>query len=197
MEVALSESDIGKVEAGQKATVTINAASGEEVGAHVSSIGVLSSTSSTGTSSAVSYPVVVTLDQNADGVRAGMSATADIITAQASGITVPNQALRGSTVTVDRNGKRSSQRVQTGVVGDSSTQVVSGLNVGDRVVITSTSAVAGSAAAGQAAGRTGAGGIGGGLGGAGGGFGGGGGGFGGGGGGLGGGAAGGGFRRGG
>ena len=52
---------------------------------------------------------------------------------------VPSQALRGSTVTVERGGARSTQRVQTGVVGDSMTQVVSGLEEGDTVVVTSTS----------------------------------------------------------
>jgi multidrug efflux pump subunit AcrA (membrane-fusion protein) len=167
MEVALSESDIGKVKKGQKATVTINAASGEEVAAHVSSIGVLSSSSDDSSqgssSSAVSYPVVVTLDQTTDGVRAGMSATADIVTSQASGIVVPNQALRGSTVTLVAGGERTTQRVETGVVGDSTTQVVSGLRAGDRVVITSSSALAGGAASGAGGqqGRFGGGGLGG------------------------------------
>jgi hypothetical protein len=74
-----------------------------------------------------------------------MSATADIVTSQASGIVVPNQALRGSTVTLVAGGERTTQRVQTGVVGDRTTQVVSGLQTGDRVVITSTSAAVGSA----------------------------------------------------
>ena len=68
-----------------------------------------------------------------------MSATADIVVARATGLVVPSQALRGSTVTVERDGQRSTQRVQTGVVGDSTTQVVSGLNAGDKVVVTSTS----------------------------------------------------------
>jgi multidrug efflux pump subunit AcrA (membrane-fusion protein) len=171
LQVALSESDIGKVEVGQKATVTINAASGEEVAAHVSDIGILSSASdsssgqgngSTSSSGAVSYPVTVTLDQTTDGVRAGMSATADIITSQASGVVVPNQALRGSTVTLVANGERTTQRVQTGVVGDSATQVVSGLRAGDRVVITSTSAAAGGASSGAGQNRLGGGGFGGG-----------------------------------
>jgi multidrug efflux pump subunit AcrA (membrane-fusion protein) len=156
LEVALSESDIGKVEVGQKATVTVNAASGEQVAAHVSEIGVLSSSSDdssqgSDSSGAVSYPVVVTLDQTTDGVRAGMSATADIVTSQASGIVVPNQALRGSTVTLVASGQRTTQRVETGVAGDSTTQVVSGLRDGDRVVITSTSALAGGAASGATA----------------------------------------------
>jgi hypothetical protein len=72
-----------------------------------------------------------------------MSATADIVTAQASGLSVPNQALRGSTVTVERDGKRSTRRVVTGVAGDTSTQIVSGLQAGDEVVITSTTATLG------------------------------------------------------
>jgi hypothetical protein len=113
-----------------------------------------------------------------------MSATADIVTGRASGLVVPNQAVQGGTVTVERNGARTQQRVQTGVVGDTSTQVLSGLKQGDTVVVTSPSAIAGQNAAGstQAAGPAAGGRFGGGgLGGAGGGFGGAGGGFGGGG----------------
>ncbi len=171
LEVGLSESDIGKVEVGQSATVTVNAASGEEVAAHVTSVGVLP-TESTGTtgSSAVSYPVVMTLDQSTEGLKAGMSATADIVVSRVTGLAVPSQALRGSSVTVERNGERTAQRVQTGVVGDSATQVVSGLNAGDKVIVTSTSALSGQTASGGGLqqGRTGLGG-GGGFGGAGGG----------------------------
>jgi HlyD family secretion protein len=173
LEVGLSESDIGKVEVGQSATVTINAASGEDVAGHVTDVGVLASESSSGqTSSAVSYPVTITLDQSTDGIKAGMSATADIVVARASGISVPSQALRGSTVTVESDGKRSTVRVQTGVVGDSSTQVLSGLKAGDKVIVTSTSALSGRTASGQGTQQTGrfggAGGLGGGFGGAGG-----------------------------
>jgi multidrug efflux pump subunit AcrA (membrane-fusion protein) len=152
LEVGLSESDIGKVKVGQSATVTVNAASGEDVAAHVTSVGVLASDSSSQTSgsSAVSYPVVITLDQTTDGLKAGMSATADIVVARVTGLAVPSQALRGSNVTVERNGARTTQRVQTGVVGDSATQVVSGLNAGDKVIVTSTSAASGQSAAGGA-----------------------------------------------
>jgi multidrug resistance efflux pump len=52
LEVSLSESDINDVKVGQQATVTVNAASGEEVAGKVVSIDVLSSSSSSsGTSS--------------------------------------------------------------------------------------------------------------------------------------------------
>jgi multidrug efflux pump subunit AcrA (membrane-fusion protein) len=149
MQVSLSESDIGSVKVGQPATVTVNAASGEKFAARVSQIGVLSSSSSSGTSSAVSYPVTLTLDQTSGHLKAGMSATADIVTSQVTGIAVPSQALSGSTVTVEAaDGTQSTQGVQTGVVGDSTTQIVSGLKVGDKLVVQSAAAAQGAAAGG-------------------------------------------------
>lgn len=147
MEVSLSESDIGDVKVGQSATVTINAIEGQKMAAHVTSIGVLSSSgSSSGTSGAVSYPVTVLLDQTAAGLRPGMSATADIVTARATGLVVPSQAVQGSTVTLARDGSRVDQRVETGVVGESSTQILTGLSVGDTVVMTSSAAAVGQSA---------------------------------------------------
>jgi hypothetical protein len=179
MEVSLSESDIGSVKVGQPATVTVNAASGEQFAARVTDIGVLSSSSGS-SSSAVSYPVTLSLDQTAKSLKAGMSATADIVTSQVTGLAVPSQALNGSTVTVEAaDGAQSTQRVQTGVVGDSTTQVISGLKVGDKVVVRSAAAALGAALGGSdqlnsaIRSRLGSGGLGGGLGG-GGGFGGGG-----------------------
>ena len=171
MEVSLSESDIGSVKVGQPATVTVNAASGEQFAARVAHIGVLSSSSSS-SSSAVSYPVTLSLDQTGKSLKAGMSATADIVTAQVTGMAVPSQALSGSTVTVEAaDGTQSTQQVQTGVVGDSTTQVVSGLKVGDKVVVRSTAATLGTGAGGSdqlnsaLRSRLGGGGLGGGLGG--------------------------------
>jgi membrane fusion protein, macrolide-specific efflux system len=152
IQVSLSESDIGKVKVGQQATVTVNALPGDELAGKVTEIGVLSSSSSSSSggasssSSAVSYPVTIALTQTARGVKPGMSASADIVTSQADGLSVPTQALRGTTVTVERNGTRSTQAVQTGLAGDSSTIVTSGLRAGDEVVVTSQSAAAGAAA---------------------------------------------------
>jgi hypothetical protein len=115
----------------------------------VTSIAVLpssSSSSSSGTgSSAVSYPVELTLDQTSQKLKAGMSASADIVVAQATGLVIPTQALQGSTVTVERDGKRSTQQVQAGVAGDSTTQILSGLKAGDQVIVTSTTAGAATA----------------------------------------------------
>jgi multidrug efflux pump subunit AcrA (membrane-fusion protein) len=152
MQVSLSESDIGSVKVGQAATVTVNAASGEQFGAHVTAIGVLPSSS--GSTSAVSYPVTLAVDQSSSELKSGMSATADIITAQASGVTIPTQALTGNTVNVETNGKKVTHTVQVGLTGDSSVQIVGGLNAGDQVVVVAPTVTV--AATGQGAGAQGA-----------------------------------------
>ena len=81
MTVAFSESDISKVHVGQSATVTLDALSGVELAAHVSSISLVGTTSS----SVVSYDATLTLDQNDSRVKPGMSASAAVIVGQASG----------------------------------------------------------------------------------------------------------------
>ena len=81
MTVAFSESDISKVHVGQPATVTLDALAGVELAAHVSSISLVGTTSS----SVVSYDATLTLDQNDSRVKPGMSASASVITGQARG----------------------------------------------------------------------------------------------------------------
>jgi macrolide-specific efflux system membrane fusion protein len=186
MTVAFSESDISKVHVGQPATVTLDALAGVELAAHVSSISLVGSTSS----SVVSYDATLTLDQNDSRVKPGMSASASVIVSQAQGVTVPNQAITGNgsltTVNLLKDGKTVSQQVVVGLRGDSRTQIISGLSAGDQIQITvalpslSSSSTSGSGTNGLG-GRLGGSGLGGaglgGLGGAGGGLGGGGGAF--------------------
>lgn len=123
---------------GQAATVTLDALSGVELAAHVSSISLVGTTSS----SVVSYDATLTLDQNDNRVKPGMSASATVITGQATGVTVPNSAVTGtgsvSMVTLVKNGKNVSQQVVVGLRGDTRTQVVSGLKAGDQLVVTTT-----------------------------------------------------------
>ncbi|MFT4036452.1 MAG: biotin/lipoyl-binding protein, partial [Patulibacter sp.] len=131
MSVSFSESDIGKVKVGQAATVTVSALDGVKLAARVTTVGMTGSTSN----SVVSYPVTLTLTQTSSGVLAGMSAEAEIVVEQATGVlTVPTQALSGSTLTVvDKDGNATSTRVTTGITGDSTTQIVSGVSAGDTV----------------------------------------------------------------
>ena len=138
MTVAFSESDISKIKDGQPATVTLEALSGVELSAHVSSI----STLGTSNSGVVSYDATLTLDQRDSRVKPGMSASAAVITAQASGVNLPNSAVTttGSLghVNLLRNGKAVPTTVVVGLVGDSRTQIVSGLRTGDQIQVTTT-----------------------------------------------------------
>ncbi|HWD76161.1 MAG TPA: biotin/lipoyl-binding protein [Solirubrobacteraceae bacterium] len=138
MTVAFSESDISKVKVRQTGTITLDALTGVELGAHVTSISPVATTSS----GVVSYNATLTLDQTDSQVKPGMSASASVITGQAQGVTVPNSAVIGTsslaTVTVLTNGKQTKKQVVVGLRGDTRTQIVSGLSAGDQLVVTTT-----------------------------------------------------------
>jgi multidrug efflux pump subunit AcrA (membrane-fusion protein) len=140
--VALSESEIGDVKAGQPATVTVEALSGAKLAAHVSEVALLSTSSSGG---AVSYDVTFQLDQLEAGLKVGMSATAEVVVKQAEGVNVPTSAISADSVTVKRNGKEVRQRVVTGLAGNTSTIVLSGLKAGETVVLPAASTTGSSA----------------------------------------------------
>jgi multidrug efflux pump subunit AcrA (membrane-fusion protein) len=129
--VPLSESEIGDVKDGQIATVTVEALEGRKLAAHVSDVAILS----TSNSGVVSYDVTFQLDQLDPGLKPGMSATAEVVVKQAEGINVPTSAISAGTVSVMRGGKEVRQRVVTGLAGNSSTIVLSGLGVGETVVL--------------------------------------------------------------
>jgi hypothetical protein len=133
--VPLSESEIGNVHVGQIATVTVEALEGRKLAAQVASLAVLSTSSS----GAVSYDVTFQLEQTVPGLKPGMSATAEVVVKQAEGINVPTSAITGGSVTVKRGGKQVSQAVTTGLAGNSSTIILSGLKAGETVLLPATS----------------------------------------------------------
>jgi multidrug efflux pump subunit AcrA (membrane-fusion protein) len=157
--VALSESEIIHVKAGQIATVTVEALEGRKLAAHVSEVAI----ESTSSSGAVSYDVTFQLDQMEASLKPGMSATAEVVVKQAEGVNVPTSAISGGQVTVERNGKQVRQRVVAGLAGNSSTIVLSGLAAGETVVLPAASTASSSAASltSKFAGRAGLGGGGG------------------------------------
>jgi multidrug efflux pump subunit AcrA (membrane-fusion protein) len=159
-----SEADINKIKLLQPATVSISAIPNEQLAAHVSSISLLSTTNS----GVVSYDVTLHLDQTEDGIKPGMTASAQIVVAQAqNALNLTSSAVSrrgggGATVTLLRNGKPVVQPVVTGLVGDSTTQILSGVKAGEQVLVPVLSALTGGAGGG-ATGTTGrAGGLGGG-----------------------------------
>lgn len=103
-EVKVDETDITSVRVGEPADVTIDAVPGKTFKGHVSEVGELAILRSSGqaamtettanTQEARDFKVVVTLDSPPDLVRAGLSATAKIQTAQKRNVlSIPIQAL--------------------------------------------------------------------------------------------------------
>ncbi|HEY3828483.1 MAG TPA: HlyD family efflux transporter periplasmic adaptor subunit [Solirubrobacteraceae bacterium] len=129
--VALSESEVGSVRVGQPATVTVEALESRKLAAHVVSVATLP----TSTSGVVSYDVTFQLDQLTGGLKPGMSATAEVVVKQAEGVNVPTTAITADTVTLVRDGKQIRQRVTTGLAGNSTTIVLSGLKAGEEVIL--------------------------------------------------------------
>ncbi|HEY2398625.1 MAG TPA: HlyD family efflux transporter periplasmic adaptor subunit [Solirubrobacteraceae bacterium] len=152
----LSESEVVHVHVGQPATVTVEALEGVKLAAHVASIATLS----TSNSGVVSYPVTFQLDQAASGLKPGMSASAEVVVKQQEGVNVPTSAISGRAVTVVRGGKRVRQPVVTGLAGNSSTIILSGLNAGEEVALPVASSGGGASITSKLGGR--AGGLGGG-----------------------------------
>jgi multidrug efflux pump subunit AcrA (membrane-fusion protein) len=129
MTVSVSESDISSIKVGQIATVSLTALSGVELAGRVTAISPLGTTSS----GVVSYDVTVTIYQYNPKVLPGMSATAEIVTGQAQGVTLPTDAVTGSTVDLDTNGKITTQDVTVGLKGSSREVIDSGLKAGQEV----------------------------------------------------------------
>ncbi len=135
--VPLSESEIIHVHVGQPATVTVEALEGLKLAGEVVNVASVA----TSNSGVVSYDVTFQLNQASSEIKPGMSASAEVVVKQEEGVNVPTSAISADTVTVVRSGKDVRQRVVTGLAGNSSTIILSGLKAGEQVLlpITSTS----------------------------------------------------------
>jgi HlyD family secretion protein len=121
------------VSVGQPAAVTPDGSTTASAGT-VSAVGLLPTSSSSGSST--TYPVRV-LVATADSAFAegGMASVAITVKAVHGVLTVPNSAVSDGTVTVLSAGKPVRTRVQTGAVGPLATEVTSGLKAGQQVVL--------------------------------------------------------------
>lgn len=136
IEVGFPEADAGKVAAGQPATFTIDSLPGRRFDGTLSSI----DTVSTVVSNVVTYNAVVSFDSVPAGVKPGMTANVSVIAERRDAvISVPSAAITTtggvSTVKVRVNGIDETRAVVAGLKGDGTTEIVSGLNAGDQVVM--------------------------------------------------------------
>jgi macrolide-specific efflux system membrane fusion protein len=135
-----TEADTTKLKVGQPAAVSFDALTGKTATGKIITIGM----SPTTTDNVVKFPATISLGDVPSGVRLGQTATVEITVAKAEDVLyVPSAAVRTaggqSTVTIVRNGKQSTVTVEVGVKGDQGTEITSGLEEGDQVVVTSTS----------------------------------------------------------
>lgn len=148
--ISLNEVDIAKIKLGQKATLTFDAIDG------LSITGVVAEIDSIGTVSqgVVSYNIKISFDVNDDRVKPGMSVSATIITDNAQDvIVVPSSAIKtqngisyvqtfDSALAPVATGTQGSPsltppnqtEVTLGLVGVTSTEIISGLKEGDIIV---------------------------------------------------------------
>jgi HlyD family secretion protein len=133
-----AEADAARVQTAQAGSVSFDAVPGLSLPAHVLAVAV----SSTVVSNVTNYYVTLTLDEPDQRLKSGMTANASVVVNQASDVLmVPNAAitrLGGLTyVTVLSSDSRTQTRVPvvTGIAGDSTTEVTSGVSQGQRVVL--------------------------------------------------------------
>ena len=149
---SVDEIDVSQVQQGQEATISLDALSDVELSGKVSSISAFANSQS----GVVSYSITIMVTGIPSGVqlREGMSATATITNQLATDVLlVPTRAISGTSsnpvVTVMVNGKPEVRAVKLGASDDTSTEIVSGLNAGDMVVVTSTSTSSSSSSSGS------------------------------------------------
>lgn len=157
----IDETDIGQIQVGQTATFTVDTYMDKTFTARVSKIsqtdtsntwnttGTSSTTSSSSSSgSVIYYYVTLDVDDPNDELRIGMTARVDINTSEKeNAMVVPIAALKtndkGSYVLrVNSAGHTEQVPVTTGIYSDEFVEILSGLDVGDKISITYTAAKA-------------------------------------------------------
>ncbi len=139
VDVSVDETDIVNVQIGQRAELTLDALPDVEISGHITRVAQIPIIAG----QLVSYPVRVTLDITDTPVRVGMTATATIVVNELRDVLLlPNRFIRidratqQAFVTVqDDAGQFIDQAVVLGVRSETETQIVSGLEAGQQVVL--------------------------------------------------------------
>lgn len=150
-QVSLNEVDIAKIKVGQKATLTFDAVDGLNITGIVSEVDAIGTVSQ----GVVSYNVKIIFDTQDERIKSGMSVSAAVITTVKQDVlTVSNSAVKTredisyvSTLTdidssqlLNSKGVTSSvspkeRQVEIGISNDSLTEIISGLNENDQVIV--------------------------------------------------------------
>lgn len=136
VDVNISEVDLARVTEGQGAQVTVDALPGAALKGTLDYLAL----TPTVTQNVTTYAARVVLEPNEQPLRVGMSAVVTILVAGRENVLLaPNIAIeqgpRGPQVIVRRGGQDVPTPIETGLAGDSQTEVLSGLQEGDELVI--------------------------------------------------------------
>ncbi|GAA0961763.1 macrolide transporter [Virgisporangium aurantiacum] len=127
-----TEAEVAALAAGQTATITLPDRDDAELAGKVTQI----DPAGTVSNRLVRYAAVITFDQAPDALLYGQSANVVVTTESADGVLyVPSIAVVDGTVTVKVNGRTEKRTVEVGLRGDVSTEIRSGLNEGDEVLV--------------------------------------------------------------
>lgn len=134
--ISLTEIDVVKVKAGQKVSLTMDAFPDLSFTGQVLAI----NTNGQSSSGVTSYPTIIVFDNSMANMYPNMSVSANIlIDSKNDVLTIPTSAIQTSNdesiVKVLKDGQVSQVVVTTGLSDSTNTEIISGLNEGDTVVI--------------------------------------------------------------
>lgn len=137
--VTLTEIDVVKAKPGQKVTLILDAFPDQTFTGQVLAI----DTNGQSSSGVTSYPTIIVFDNSLPNIYPNMSVTANIIIdSKTDVVIIPSSAIQTnngeSFVTVMKDNQTSQVSIETGLSDDSNTEIISGLNIGDTIVTSST-----------------------------------------------------------
>ncbi len=144
VDAQVNEADIGSLQIGQAAELTVNSFPNKTFTGRVSSISPIATT----VSNVQVYNTVIQLDNNQTGLKAGMPATITIIVEKSENtLTVPKGAVTyaakqagnsgggRNVIVMNKSGGLETRPVELGLSDSSSYEVLAGLNEGETVII--------------------------------------------------------------
>ncbi len=136
MQGSIDELNIASVKLGQAANITLDALPDEHVTGSVAFI----SPMGTVLAGIVSYPTTIALENPSAELRDGMSATAEVVIKRRDNVLlIPNAVIQGTVqnpfVEVLVDGKQEQRQITLGLSDGANTEVLSGLEEGEEVVV--------------------------------------------------------------
>ncbi|NWF77483.1 MAG: efflux RND transporter periplasmic adaptor subunit [Chloroflexi bacterium] len=132
----IDELDIATVKVGQEASISLDALPDTEVKGKVTFISPIG----TNRAGIVSYATTITSENATEGLRDGMTATAEVVIERRTDVLViPNKAIQGTwenpIVKVLVDGQIEEREITLGLTDGTNTEVLSGLEEGEKVVL--------------------------------------------------------------